>query len=190
MTASPLRLLSNRDGLAATEFALILPVLLLMFFGMLEGSDILTVSRRLSHTANTVADLAARERTINHTELNDMLVGARRLLEPTNTSTLNITVVSVISAGSPARPTVHWSRDINGATPYAAGVPYMNLSNTASLNAASSLIVVEIDYTYDSGLTSEVFHRPYTFDFEAKRLPRKSTRVQLCNTATPVVCTS
>jgi Flp pilus assembly protein TadG len=178
----------NRDAIAATEFALFLPVMLLIFFGMVEGADLLTINRRLAHTANTVADLAARERNVTHAQLADMLVGARRLLEPTNTSTLNIRVVSVIKSGG--QPRVHWSRDLTGATPYAANTLYTGLANSNSVNAAASLIVVEIVYTYDSGLTSQVFHRPYLFEKEAKRMPRKSTRVQLCNDATPAVCTT
>lgn len=181
---------ANRDGLAATEFAMFLPVMILMFFGMLEGSDLMTANRRLAHTANTVVDLAAREITLSHSQLNDMLVGARRLLEPTDTSTLNITVVSVISAGSPAQPTVHWSRDINGLTPYAAGSVYANLDDNTTLNPISSLIVVEVTYTFDNGLTSKVFDRPYEFLRQAKRWPRKSARVQLCTDASPAVCTS
>jgi len=185
-----LSLLADRRGLAATEFAMLLPVMLLLFFGMLEGSDLLIMNRRLAHTANTVADLAARERTVTHAQLNDLLVGARRLLEPTDTSTLTITVVSVVSSGTPARPTVHWSRDSNGATPYAAGANYVGLGNQATLNPAMSLIVVEIDYTYDSGLTSKVFRRPYVIAFDSKRIPRKSSRVQLCTNATPAVCTT
>ncbi|NWG71739.1 MAG: pilus assembly protein [Parvularculaceae bacterium] len=184
------RALADRTGLAATEFALLLPPMLLIFFGMLEGSDLLTMNRRLAHTANTVADLAARERTITHAQVTDLLAGARRLLEPTDTSTLNITIVSVIVAGTPARPTVHWSRNISGGTPYAAGSPYNGLDNNASLNPAMSFIVVEVDYVYDSGLTSRVFHRPYSIEYESKRTPRKSTRVQLCTDATPAVCTT
>jgi Flp pilus assembly protein TadG len=184
------RALRDRNGLAATEFALFLPILLMLFFGMLEGADLLTVNRRLAHTANTIADLTARERTINHAQFNDMLTGARRLLEPTDTSTLSIRVVSVISSGTPARPTVHWSRDQNGATPYAAGAPYTGLTNAASLNNGSSLIVVEVTYNHVNGLTSQVFSRPYHFFRTAKRWPRKSTRVQLCNNGSPPTCTT
>jgi len=189
-TRIALGLFADRRGIAATEFAMLLPVMLVLFFGMLEGSDLLIMNRRLAHTANTVADLAARERNISYAQLNDLLVGARRLLEPTDTSTLTITVVSVISSGTPARPTVHWSRNSNGATPYAAGTNYVGLGNQATLNPAMSLIVVEIDYTYDSGLTSKVFHRPYVIAFDSKRIPRKSPRVQLCNDAVPAVCTT
>lgn len=184
------RALKDSAGIAALEFALFLPIMLLLFFGMLEGADLLTVNRRLAHTANTIVDLTARERTISYSQFDDMLTGARRLLEPTDTSQLTIRVVSVIASGTPAQPTVHWSRDQTGATPYPAGTPYSGLTNTAALNAGSSLIVVELDYRHVNGLTSEVFSRPYRFVRTAKRWPRKSTRVQLCNDGAPPVCTS
>jgi Flp pilus assembly pilin Flp len=180
----------NRDGIAAVEFAMLIPVMALIFFGMLEGSDLLTVNRRLAHSANALADLASQEPEVDYDQVDDMILGARRLLEPTSISTLSFRLVSIVDdPDNPGNPIVHWSRDQDGGTPYAAGSSYNGLDSNTSLNSIASLIVVEVDYIYDSGLTAKVFDRPYTFSRNAKRWPRKSTRVQLCNMASPAVCT-
>lgn len=181
----------HRAGLAAVEFALILPIMVLLFFGMLEASDLLTVNRRLSNAANSLVDLTTHEPTITHAELDDLMVGTIRILEPTDTSTVEMRVVSITKGadvGSP--PVVHWSRDEQGGAPYSPGATYDKLDDNLALNADSSLIVVEIEYTYHSGYSGRVFNIPFEFQHSSKRWPRKSFEIQLCATTDPATCTT
>jgi Flp pilus assembly protein TadG len=185
------RLLGDRRGIAATEFAVILPVMGLLFFGMMEGSDLLLVSRRLSNASNSLADLVSQQPQLTHSDVASIMTGMKNQLEPTDTSTLVMRVVSVIRDPSdPTKARVHWSRDHLGNTPYSAGSVYAKIDNPQSINSMASLIVVEFEYDYTSGLTSKVFHAPYEFSRQTKRWPRVSPRVQLCTNATPAVCTS
>ncbi|MFZ5616771.1 MAG: TadE/TadG family type IV pilus assembly protein [Pseudomonadota bacterium] len=180
-----------RRGIAAVEFAMVLPIMALLFFGMLEASDLLTVKRRLANASNSLVDLIAQEPSITVAQLDDSVIGVTRLLEPTDTSTLSIRVVSLVRGPNPGDPaTVHWSRDENGATPYAAGSVYAGLDDDETINSNASMLVVEFDYDYNSGLSGRVFTTPFNFAQKAKRWPRKSTRVQLCQTSDPATCTS
>lgn len=181
----------HKSGLAAVEFALILPIMVLLFFGMLEASDLLTVNRRLSNAANSLVDLATHEPTITHAELDDLMVGTIRILEPTDTSTVEMRVISITKGADVAsQPVVHWSRDEQGEAPYAPGATYAGLEDNLTLNADSSLIVVEIEYTYQSGYSGRVFNIPFEFQHSSKRWPRKSIEVQLCATTDPATCTT
>jgi Flp pilus assembly protein TadG len=47
------------EGLAAVEFAFILPVMVIMFLGLVETSNYVTTARRVASVASTGADLAA-----------------------------------------------------------------------------------------------------------------------------------
>jgi hypothetical protein len=47
------------------------------------------------------------------------------------------------------------------------------------------LLVVEIEYLYDSRMSGRVFSIPFEFEHKSKRWPRKSARVQLCASHTP-----
>ncbi|MEZ5895231.1 MAG: TadE/TadG family type IV pilus assembly protein [Parvularculaceae bacterium] len=180
-----------REGVAATEFAMVLPLMALLFFGMLEASDLLTVKRRIANASNSLVDLVAQEPTITVDQLNDAIIGVVRMLEPTDTSTMSVNVLSLVKGPNPGDPVkVHWSRDDQGATPYAAGDVYAGLEDDTALNAAASLLVVEVDYEYDSGYAGRVFTTPYDFKQKAKRWPRKSTRVQLCQTTQMSSCTN
>lgn len=183
--------LRRADGVAATEFALILPLMTLLFFGMLESSDLLTVKRRIANAGNSLADLASQEPTITVAEINDSIIGVKRLLEPTDTSTLAIRVISVVKGPGADDPvTVHWSLDERGAAPYAPGEIYVKLDRDTNVRPEASLLVVEMDYVYNSEISGRIFSAPFDFSQSAKRWPRKSSRVQLCQTSSPTTCTS
>lgn len=184
-------LLQDKSGLAAIEFAMVLPLMTLLFFGMLEASDLLTVKRRIANAGNSLADLVSQAPTIRAAEIGDSITGVKRLLAPTDTSTLSIRIISVIKGPNPGDPVlVHWSRDDQGNTPYLAGSTYVGLDTDTTVRAEASLVVVEMDYEYVSALGGRIFSTPFDFSQTAKRWPRKSARVQLCQSSDPASCTS
>lgn len=191
LRGAPKQLARCSDGLAAVEFALVLPLMLLLFFGALEASDLLTVKRRIANAGNSLADLVSHEPNITVAQLNDSIIGVTRLLEPTDTSTLEIRITSVIKGPVETDPvTVHWSIDEDGDEPYPADSVFAGLTNDETVENVASLIVVELDYVYTSRLTGKVFTIPFEFNQTARRWPRKSTRVQLCQTSDPATCTT
>ncbi len=54
------RAIRNRSGVAAIEMALILPIMLLLFFGMIDITAIVSDSRRVAYAANVAADMVTR----------------------------------------------------------------------------------------------------------------------------------
>lgn len=182
---------ASRDGMAAIEFALILPIMTLLFFGMLEASELLTVKRRVANAANSLVDLVSQEPTIKISEINDAIAGSRQLLEPTVLSSFSARIVSLVKGPNPGDPvTVHWSVDNGGNTPYAVGQTYDKLGDDLSVRNEASVVLVEMDYEYASGLVGRVFTNPFDFTQTAVRWPRKSSRVQLCQTSDPATCTN
>jgi Flp pilus assembly protein TadG len=53
--------LGDRHGIAATEFAIIAPIMLLAFFGTVEFCSAVAVDRKLTLTARTLADLTSQQ---------------------------------------------------------------------------------------------------------------------------------
>lgn len=177
----------NRDGMAATEFALILPIMTTVFFGMLEVSDAMMANRRVVNAANALADLVTQEKKITTGEVDDVFEGVTRILQPTDDSTVSMRLLSVtLDEGDPDnenddRIVVEWSRDADGDAPYAAGAEYDKLEDVTIIKSGVSLVVAELTYEHRSGLTNKILGSPITFDRMASRWPRRSTRVQLCN---------
>lgn len=174
-----------RAGMAATEFALLFPVLLIILFGVVEGADALSASRRVSLAANTLVDLASQENELMEDSLDDLFKGVEQIVEADG-APLDVRLVSVV-ADDDGDPVVHWSRDNQGGEPYAPGSAYGGLPQADLLDLNGSMLAAEISYPYTSKLTQH-FISSITFEKLAARWPRQSLRVQLC--ASKGDCTS
>ena len=176
------RAFADKRGMAATEFALILPILSMIFFGMLEVSDAMMANRRVAHAANSLVDLVAQETMVTPDDVDDIIVGVRDMLDPTASSTLNISLVSVIvDPSDPDKIIVDWSRNEEGNEPYTEGQAYTKLGDDEIVHASASLVVVEMSYSYVTSLTSKVLGPSFQFDRIVSRWPRQSARVDLCD---------
>lgn len=178
--------------MAATEFALLFPIMILIFFGTLEAADAYSVSRRVQSASNSLADLIGQATHVTPSQVDDIFTGVKRILEPNDTNSLEINLISLVQDPTdPAKIIVHWSRDINQGEPYAPGEEYTDLEDDRILVNTSSLIVVELSYDYTSTISSRLIGAPIEFRKSAQRWPRRSARVQLCDTVDPTTnCTS
>ena len=169
-----------RSGIAATEFAIVGPVIILIFLGVVESADALARSRQVTLAVNTLADLAAQETNLLTSDADDLFGGVEQIVDDGG-APMVICLVSVI-VDEDGDPVVHWSRDNSGSAPYAAGAPFDGLPASTLIDPGSSIIVAEIDYEYSSKLT-RVAAPPIEFHGTATRWPRRSMKVQLCTSA-------
>ncbi len=174
------RLGGCESGLAATEFALLLPVLVFLFFGLVEASTALTVNRKVAIASNTLADLTAQSESLRESEVDDLFQGVFDIVEPNDTSGMTLRLISV-ELDDDDDPVVHWSRASDGTTPYAAGSYYTSLDDDDVISSTGSLIVVEMTYTYQPSITNHVLNTPFVFDRISIRWPRLTSKVQLCD---------
>ncbi len=168
-------------GLAAVEFALIAPIMLVLFFGVIEGSSALSASRKTLLGANTLADLVAQETSVTKANLNDLFVGMDKVVDPQGADAL-FRVVSVYYDTADKKTKVHWSYDSTGAQPYAAGSVYAGALDVAMFDDTSSLIIAEVEYDYASPISHKIIGA-MTFKKAASRWPRRAARVSYCVTA-------
>src|SRR6476620_8022500 len=54
------RFRDDRRGLAATEFAIVVPLMLVMFFGTVEFSSAVAIDRKVTLMARTLSDLTSQ----------------------------------------------------------------------------------------------------------------------------------
>jgi Flp pilus assembly protein TadG len=158
-------------GVTLIEFALVLPVLILLFIGLVEFSEAFTVSRKLATTANTVSDLVAQEATVTTADLDNIELIADEIMKPYSTTPLTLVIVSVV-ADSSNTPRVDWSYP----TTYATGTVYA-LPQADMTEAGSSLIIAEATY----GFTPTVSQFLGTFNINKRAFfrPRIAPSVSL-----------
>jgi Flp pilus assembly pilin Flp len=178
------RFASATRGLAAVEFALIAPIMIVLFFGVVEGSGVLSASRKTLLAANTLADLVAQETEVTKANLDDLFTGMEKVIDQRDIDAV-FRVVSVYRDPADDKVKVHWSYDSTGAKPYAAGSEYSGALDVAIFDDASSLIVAEVGYDYASPISQKVIGATM-IKKAASRWPRRALRVSYC--AAPGSC--
>ena len=98
-------------GVAAVEFALILPVMTTLFFGLNEITLLVAVDRKLGSLSRSLADLSSRANQISTAELANDFDAAVMTMRPYDSTTLQMVVTSVLvtASGSSYKGTVDWS---------------------------------------------------------------------------------
>jgi hypothetical protein len=153
----------DAQGVAAMEFAMIVPIMFFMFVGAVELSQAITVDRRVTQVASSTADLVARaEKQISQSEIGDILKIGGYILEPYSQTPLTIVLRNVTS--SPANANVakqSWSCTYAGLggtqTCSCSSTAYTLPANLVSTN--DSVVVAEVTYQYD----------PLIFDYFLKK---------------------
>src|ERR1700761_6423662 len=139
------RLIRDRRGLAAVEFALTLPFLLLIYFGGVELTQGVTLNRQVALTSTTMATILSQYTTISaSTQLADILAASTQILAPYGSGTPKV-VVSLITIDANKNATITWSQTLNGT----ARTKNAPVTVPANLDIASTtLIWSETYYTY------------------------------------------
>ena len=168
------RLWRDERGVAAVEFALILPILLLLYFGAIESASLFTADRRVATVAGTIGDLVSRaKKTISESEINDFFQAASAIMMPLPTGPLRQTV-SLISIDSDGVAKVVWSVPFNGGIERADNSLYP-LPATETINEIGReeglLVVSEVIYSYRP-LFGIVYPNAISLNHEEFFLPR------------------
>ena len=139
------RAAEDRRGVSAIEFALILPVMIIMYVAAVELGNMLTINRRADAVASTAADLVAQEKTTSNAALRDVMDASKSILAPYSEQPLKIVLSSVV-ADDQNKTTIDWSCASTGATAHAKDASY-NLP-AGLTEADSSVIVAEVTYDF------------------------------------------
>ncbi|MEE2878062.1 MAG: TadE/TadG family type IV pilus assembly protein [Pseudomonadota bacterium] len=136
-----------RQGISAIEFAIIAPVMVLVYFACIELSLMMVLDRKVTSSAAALGDLVARAATIDDDELDDILEATRMILEPNPVDDARIRISSLYDddgtvrvAWSDARNMAEWEEDKVVAVP----------SNLVPENG--SVIFAQVEYDYESTL--------------------------------------
>jgi Flp pilus assembly protein TadG len=151
----------DNRGVSAIEFAFVAPILILAYLGLADLTLGMMVSRRASHLAATIGDLAAQSEALTPANITDLWAIAGSMMKPFPTAAtteqpsalLKIRITSVTMKGS--TPTVQWSTT-NNWTKLTSSDPQITAITTSQIADGESLIVTDVAYTYDSPINPPV----------------------------------
>lgn len=133
---------SDRRGVAALEFALIVPLLMALYFVTMEVSQAIEANKKVSRVGHTVADLITQQQAIGKSELEAIMRIGEATLQPYNRSQPSISVTAIaISDEATPKVQVVWSRKlVNGA--FSQGeIPGSTTTVPAALEIKGSFLV-------------------------------------------------
>jgi len=114
------RFRKEAQGVAAVEFAIIAPLMILLFFATLEVSTAVAVNRKISRVSSTVGDLVTQSETLTNSDIADIMRSASYVMKPYD-HTVGIVITGIeIESGA---ATVVWSKSQN-ATAATIGATY------------------------------------------------------------------
>jgi Flp pilus assembly protein TadG len=138
----------NEKGISAVEFALIAPLMVLIYFGCIELSFLMRVDRRVTTTASSLGDLTARLVTVSDADMQELFNAASVTMQPYSADTARMRITSVIDNGD-GQTRVDWS-DGHNITPYTKNAL---VSVPAGLvPSPGSVIIAEVEFEYESPL--------------------------------------
>ena len=177
--------LRAENGVAAIETAIILPVLLLLFFGMIDLTTMISHNRKITYSASVVADLVAQNRTsVLKSTIDDYYNAAEMVLRPLASNEFHVDVYGYRKVGTTV--TQIWKTGRAGG-PSCSTAP--DTTAMAALMTASNDVIVAItcmDYTpYMATFLGESVLGATTFNVEQAIMVRpRSTSMLTCYATT------
>ena len=175
------RFQQNEGGVAAVEFALILPLLILLYLGSIEAAALFTVDKRVSSISSTVGDLVAqwdpedgKLSAGSGGRLTDYMDASNGIMAPYATTGLTV-VVSLVQVKNNGTTKVLWSTSNSGAGKTVnQSYPDASIDSSKNMNIISRggcVIAAEVTYSYLPVL-GMVFTSPLTLRHTNYFLPR------------------
>jgi Flp pilus assembly protein TadG len=151
----------DAKAVAAVEFAIVLPFMLLLYVGGVELGNGMAINVKVTATSHSVADMVSQNTQISAARMQTILGASSKIIAPYPTadsggnSLITVTVSEVSTDGS-GNATVQWSQSYNGTT-VGAGRPVgqaitLPSSLTGTQNYNVSLILGEVSYAYTPNL--------------------------------------
>jgi Flp pilus assembly protein TadG len=140
----------DRRGVAAVEFAAVLPFMLAIYVGGVELGDGMAIQLKVTDTAHIVADLTSQQTTSTTAANVQTILGASSAtIAPYSPSNLIVTV-SEVSTDSNGAATITWSQSLNGTGRPKGQSVTLPTSLAGQKNIA--LILGEVSYGYTPNL--------------------------------------
>jgi len=144
-------LLRHTGGAAAVEFAVILPLMMIMFFGTFEVTQLVKAYMATNRAAQILANLVAQEGVMGFSSAHstDYCIAAKDVMAPMAGSGLAATIASVTKNISTGAVAFDWQDTTCGG---GAGsfISASAASNGLVANNGDSVIIVKVSYNYQA----------------------------------------
>lgn len=160
----------NHRGVAMAEFALMLPVLMLLTAGSFEVARYALMTQKLDRIAATLSDLIARStiEDITEVEISNIIDSALYMAQPFDISGDNMIILTSVQGRAGEAPEILSQRVSGSITGYSSNIgdtvggdaslpsAFPDAGSGETLADGETLIIAEIYYDYNPYLIGEI----------------------------------
>lgn len=153
------KLRRNNRGVAAIEFALLLPVLITLMIGCLEVTFKIWSTQKAEKLSVTLADVIAQSQEVTTSDLNALVSAVNKIMEPFPFGADGAVIISSVYLPSPeegdplGEPIVNWQRKF----PPSGG---LNVTSKIGVAGATADVPDDFDmYEKENCIVAEVFYK-------------------------------
>lgn len=137
--------LRNTRGAAAIEMALVFPLMVFMYFGLVDLTGLVSLNRKVTYASDVMADLVTRSNTsILKTEIDDYYNAINMVMAPRAISSVRVEVFGFRIAG--ANISQIWST--NNGQGVSCGLAPSTGSMAGLMTVSNDLVVTRVCTTY------------------------------------------
>ena len=152
------RFAKDRGGVAAIEFAFMVPILVCLYLGSMEVGQAIEANKKVGRIASMVGDLTTQQQAVTASSVKSIMEIGAATIRPYNRSvpTIKVTAIEISDEAAPKAVEVWWRTLLpNGST--SGGISTTKVPNPAlpaTLNVRNSFLIrVETTMTYKLVLT-------------------------------------
>lgn len=182
------RLRRDINGMAAIEFALLFPLIIMIFFGTIGVSDGVAVDRKVTTLTRTLSDLISQAAQITPVDLTNAYMIGGVIMTPYSSTPIKAKITQIYIDSQTSLPKVNWVSAYND-TPHTCSEL---IAVPAGLRIPGTyLIMSEVTYAFKpaAGISGATFQTP-TFHLSDQTFtrPRQSAAVQYNSAPAGAVC--
>lgn len=148
MIRSLCKFLRDARGIAAIEMAFIMPFLLLLYFGLVDLTAMISLNRKITYAASVVADLVTQnDTTLVSTSIPDYINAAEMIVKPTSIAKTRVEIFQFHQDPISKAISSQWRYSSAGGSNCSTSAP--STTGMASLMTdGNDLIVARVCLTY------------------------------------------
>lgn len=162
-------------GVASIEMAFIFPVMVLVYFGLVDATNVLSASRRVTLTASTLADLVTQAPgTIVKQDIEDFFEASSAIMEPFDASAISLEIYEYRLDGS-NNAILSWKH--KNAQADCGAAPTVDSQMKLLMGEGNDIVIARVCYSH-TWVVGKIFgSTPITLKDQLVLRPRQATSI-------------
>ncbi|MGE0212391.1 MAG: TadE/TadG family type IV pilus assembly protein [Parvibaculaceae bacterium] len=176
--ASIRRFRRDARGVVSIEMALIFPIMLILYFGMVDVSNLLSANRRVTLTASTLADLVTQAPgTLTKADINGFFNAAGAIMQPFPANSISLEVFDFTKDGNNVK--LAWQH--KNATANCGAAPTADDQMKALMAEGNDVVVARVCFSWNPIVGYVIGTNAITLSDKLTLRPRQSSTLACSN---------